>query len=548
MEEARWNEEKGEVRRVRLIPQVSPPRRYYADNVDTLFSRVTTLYDDVLDENLDVFGRTVLDLTTDAKRLFARLCSRKGDLMRVDSLRYKEVDQLSHAICELEDHGIVSRDVDVDIEAALRLYPKPLLLEILPECSKTLSRNALLDEIRELVSEEELVQRLFSHSPWIKFCVRDQLDVYSFLFFGNMQEDLSTFVVRDLGIRAYEDYAIDEHTRLFGSSKTLEGYLNLWSLSRSYDDEREDLTPEDRLNLAVEVGLESSESVNERLRSRILNRIGRDLERQDARLEAITVYRQSTLCPARERTVRCFKKIYEDQEATRCLNEIKEKPWSMEEREFAVSFGTRFKEDTFCRVDSRKLEMTAQFESVESHAITELQKDGVTGWHLENSLPVGLFTLAYWKWIFAPVDGAFVNEFQSAPLDLFWPEFFVKRQELCRSPLHDPSQLPDLIERNAERKRGIACRGLSWEIWTPEFTATLLSVLSAELIYKILLIMKKDLRQMWSGFPDLTVVDQSKHVQFIEVKSPTDRLQLNQRIWIRALQDQEIPVSVLRYR
>ena len=33
---------------------------------------------------------------------------------------------------------------------------------------------------------------------------------------------------------------------------------------------------------------------------------------------------------------------------------------------------------------------------------------------------MAIFGLAYWHWLFAPIEGAFVNAFQTAPVDLGW--------------------------------------------------------------------------------------------------------------------------------
>src|SRR5690606_40610713 len=42
-------------------------------------------------------------------------------------------------------------------------------------------------------------------------------DVLKLLFFGNLNQDLTDFVLRDLGMHRYEDYRLDRETRLFRS-------------------------------------------------------------------------------------------------------------------------------------------------------------------------------------------------------------------------------------------------------------------------------------------------------------------------------------------
>ena len=94
------------------MPQLSagqpPPDHYYADNLIALIEGVRQQYGDILTpEELD-FGEGVIAMSADAQRLLARLISRKGPLVRVDSLEFREIDDTPAALTHLIAREFVS--------------------------------------------------------------------------------------------------------------------------------------------------------------------------------------------------------------------------------------------------------------------------------------------------------------------------------------------------------------------------------------------------------------------------------------------------------
>ncbi|MCE2426270.1 MAG: hypothetical protein J4F45_14465, partial [Pseudomonadales bacterium] len=173
----------------------------------------------------------------------------------------------------------------------------------------------------------------------------------------------------------------------------------------------------------------------ERRRSRALNRLGRNLEREGDFDTALACYARSGLAPARERRMRILHRLGDRAGVENLRAAIVESPWSTLEADFAARFRTRFRRRPAPVVDQV---LTTPAERIEAHALDQLTADGGVGWHLENHLPMGLFALAYWSWLFAPIEGAFVNAFQTGPVDLYWPDFFSSREAICVDPLDGP--------------------------------------------------------------------------------------------------------------
>ena len=90
-----------------LRPNVPPPPHYYADNLARLLAAVSSQYSDILLDRERDYLRRVFDLSVDAQRLYARLLTRRGPLIRVDSLDYREVSDTVGAMEELAAGSLV---------------------------------------------------------------------------------------------------------------------------------------------------------------------------------------------------------------------------------------------------------------------------------------------------------------------------------------------------------------------------------------------------------------------------------------------------------
>ena len=85
-----------------------PPDHYYADNLIALIDGVRQQYGDLLTRQESDFGAGVIAMPIEAQRLLARLISRKGPRIRVDSLKFREIDDTAAALTDLIARGFVS--------------------------------------------------------------------------------------------------------------------------------------------------------------------------------------------------------------------------------------------------------------------------------------------------------------------------------------------------------------------------------------------------------------------------------------------------------
>ena len=545
---------------VRLDPRRPPPPDYYAGNLLTVVEAVLERYGDLMTGDERDFGHRVTALTPQGIRLLARLlgriAAREDAVIREDSLNYAEVADVPGALAELAARGFVERCPPMPAEVVVGLLTRPEMQRVFREVRGARKGTKADHLVRILAANPPVfcLWRVRRFVGWIRFTGTAFLDLYRLLFFGDRHQDLTTFVLRDLGVHRYEQVDLSRHTRQFPDRESLGLFLDL----AAADDEIRAVFPKGFVkhepmdepirqaaiaDLVERLWEPFDNRMLERRRSRALNRLGRSLEREGGFDEALACYGRSTLAPARERRMRILHRLG-DGEGVECLRaEVLESPWAALEADFATRFARRFRRPAAPVED---LVFTGSASGIEAQALKHLTSDGGVGWHLENHLPMAVFALAYWSWLFAPVEGAFVNAFQTGPVDLYWPDFFASRADTCDDPFIGP--LKPHLRKIAAAKAGIANRLFSWRRLTPDVVEAVTDNIPESDLKALVEIVREDLGGKRSGFPDLTVIYGPGRYEFVEVKGPGDQLQIHQRLWIEALEKRGLPVRVLRYR
>ena len=551
-----------------------PPDHYYADNLIALIEGVRQQYGDILTPEESDFGEGVIAMPAEAQRLLARLISRKGPLVRVDSLNFREIDDTPAALTHLIAREFVSWCPQTPSADLARLLTRSELAQCFgdvlaaegassavaadngaavcehradtPPRRASARKHEYLEWIERSLCDSEVHQRIERRCPWVALDIGERLELYRLLFFGDRRRDLSTFVLRDLGLARYAEYELARERRLFADRASLDAYIALLVLG----DQVDELGPKPPADAAV-LALEAlwhphGNRLFERRRSRILNRLGRGLERVREFDAALACYARSSMAPARERRTRILKRLGDLGAVERLRRSMRDQPICPQEAEFARRFGTRrhrvWPQGTII-LD------VPDIDRVEAAAAAILTADEGCAWHLENALPMGLFGLAYWDWMFAPVDGMFINAFQTAPIDLFWPDFLEARRDLCADPLAvDDETLRAAMLDACRAHRGVANRLVDWRVLDADTLGRLLDGLGMDAVRKLIAFASADLDNARRGFPDLTVVYGPGRFEFVEVKSPNDRLRDEQYLWIDRLRAARLPVRVARCR
>jgi hypothetical protein len=204
--------------------------------------------------------------------------------------------------------------------------------------------------------------------------------------------------------------------------------------------------------------------------------------------------------------------------------------------------------------------------TVEIWVLLHEEREGWKGLHAENLLLRALVGLAAWRLIFAPVAGAFLHRFQTAPLDWGRPGFLDRRADEWRR-LH--SRLRQDRHRAGVRERlhsrlGVQNPLVAWNVFTdavpggPDSQAELwrrgldilLEGLPGRCVAELARLILEQPGELGHGWPDLLLwrEDETGRVlewRLVEVKGPGDQLFAAQRLWLDWLQERGLPVEVI---
>ena len=532
-----------------LHPNVPPPPHYYADNVVRLLMAVSRQYSDILQDRERDYLLRLLALSIDAQRLYARLLTRAGPLIRIDSLVYREVLDLAGALAELESNELVQRHPTVPADRVLQTLTRAELDRVFPHVRLRGQRKERQVNVIAARYPDRRIRDIVDAS--YPSCVPLGLDVFAtlqILFFGDARTDLSTFVLEDLGMLRFERYELDPRHRQFGDRSELDDYLAMQELKGRLRGIESCWQPAAAMQLLDTLWPVRQRRLLERVRAGLINQLGRCAERAGDYDVALSAYARTSRAPGRERHARLLRRLGDSDGAIAMLDAIECAPLCAGERYFAQQFraGRRRPQRSIPERVVRLPEAPAS--DVEAAALAVLTRNGGSGRHLENLLSLGMLGLAFWDVVFAPIEAAFVNPYQDRPADLYWSDFRHARSHLLESrfaTLREPDAIAREVRATAHAKRGISNALVDWRVFDAQLIDCATMAVPSATWTALFNYMIDDLEQTRTGFPDLALFFGPNQYQFVEVKGPGDQLRREQRLWFEFFAKAGVPAFVL---
>jgi hypothetical protein len=527
-----------------LTPNQAPPEAYYQNNCVELFAFTMDRYADLLPRKVLSDVGCYLQASNSAQRLFARLLTRKRRFVRVDSLNYAEVANVTAAIAELADCGLVKVAPRTNADAILPLLKKEEIHNVWPHLDKRSRKSDLVDKILGSYSDQHIYKRLQTRLAWLAIADPASWDLMRLLYFGDEAQDWATFVLRDLGMTRYEEVPLDR--RQFTDSAELGTFLEYRQLHHYAHrvSEHPALAP----FLLDSLDQEVDNRFAERRRKRAVLHIGRRCEQAGLFTIAVRAYDTVRMHPARERAVRVVAKMDGKQGCADRLEEIRRSPLSEEEAQFAERFGKR---KAGFQPPTTIVDIQTPPVAVEAEALAMLIANGGWGMHVESGLVRTLTGLIYWPVLYAAVPGAFTNPFQIGPNDLVAEDFVDVRKALIdeiESATASDAAFVDQLYTTACVKQGVTNALVNWQILERAQLLDIISAMPVEHMRRLTQFYIRNLNERRSGLPDLFVAYGPGDYEFVEVKGPNDQLQPGQRVWFRHLRELGIPARVLKLR
>lgn len=541
---------------------------YYLANFETVIRWVRQHHGDLLLSEEQQWIDHLMGLSPAARALMARMVMRSGDCFRIEKLNYPELEQpVPEAMVELAASEWVDTRPELTLSEVFKLFTlselRPALAELIaaaglkPNASKGQLREALIPAHPEPAPLPHWLSALDTHVVRLRHMAL--FDRLRLMFFGNLRQTWSDFVLVELGHQQYEQVPFSNDARAFDTRADVDRYLTLHHCRERLDEgESPALIWQDIPTTSDNAWLESR-------RGRLLFELAKQAEREGDVDLALTTYDDSQHREARLRQLRLLERQKRFQEAWNIASTAMEIPRSDSETQGLKRLMARLAKKLnkpLPETRPRQVIPTATLtldnpdgHSVEWRTKEHLSEPDAPVAYVENTLITGLFGLLCWPAIFAPVPGAFFHPFHTGPVDLYREDFLSRREDLFSTCLgHLKSgRYKDIIRSTWRDKVGTASPFVVWPILSEERLELALYCLPADHLELLFRRMLADLRQHRSGFPDLIQFrpdhpDPNRRYEMIEVKGPGDRLQDHQTRWLEYCVENRIPVSVCHVR
>jgi hypothetical protein len=530
---------------------------YYLENFQFVLSWVLQRYRDLLEPAELGFIEQFQAQPIESRALLVRMIMRKGSLFRSSKLAYAEIGDTNLAAQPLLAQGWISADPVMSLEQLFALLTKSEFAQALALPASGSAKKADLLDIALAVSQEPRRYSDWCGLPDVLYAVDiDAIcDCVRLMFFGNLHQDWSEFVLADLGIYTYEKVPFSVESRAFHVRRDIDIYLQLHAC-------RERLHEGEAL-LDIEREVSMLESANPWLsnwRAKLLFQIGQAHEKLEDVDNALRVYGQCDYPGARGRRIRVLEKAGLIDTALILAEQAESAPEGGAEIQHLQRILPRLRRKSGLKLSKPDTKAAAPrfdlilprpeeefyVEEVARQHITQ-QNDGAPVYYVENALINSLLGLLCWDVIFSAIPGAFFHPFQAGPADLHSADFVQRRMQAfqqCLAQL-ESQEYQQTIRGNFMRKAGIQSPFVYWDVLSEALLDGALLCFPANHLARWFERILDDIAANRSGFPDLIQFwPQERRYRMIEVKGPGDRLQDNQLRFLHFCQQHHMPVAV----
>ncbi|MEQ7922250.1 VRR-NUC domain-containing protein [Xanthomonas sp. WHRI 1810A] len=533
---------------------------YYLENFRQVLDWIAQRYDDLMDDEERAFIADFAQLPQPAQALLVRMVMRKGTLFRASKLHYPEIGDVRLAVLPLLACGWVDSRPPLDLGELFHLLRKAELSTCFKDHGvKSSEKKAdLLERLLPHYPHSQALEHWFTEFDEVVFALQVMpiCDRLRLLYFGNLYQEWSEFVLADLGIYRYEKVEFSAQSRAISERADIDVCIELHACRQALDED----TPLEALAQRALAVVTANPWLAMR-RAKLLFQMGQQAEREQDWPMALSVYAQSTYPGARVRRIRVLERTEHYVDAMALAEQAQAAPENDAETQHLLRITPRLLRKLGGPVTRRRAARVVErldlsvaplpdF-SVERMIQQHLTEEGGEVHYVENALINSLFGLLCWPAIFAPLPGAFFHPFHSAPSDLYSPDFYERRATLfdaCLSLLDD-ERYKQVIGEHFVSKFGLQSPFVFWGALTPELLEQALDCLPADHLRHWFRRLLQDIKANRTGMPDLIqFFPAQRRYRMIEVKGPGDRLQDNQLRWLDFCAEHGMPVVVCYVR
>ncbi|MDP5252855.1 MULTISPECIES: VRR-NUC domain-containing protein [unclassified Vibrio] len=523
------------------MTETAPPLAvyYYRDNFQTLIEHALS-FSHLLTECEKQWLADYQTLAMQTQCLLVRILSRKGPYYRQDKFQYPELDDIAARFDELRAHGFIDFPETLPFADIADKLTKGELQPLL-NGNKHTTKKALLS----LIEPQHNIDQ--TQLPCPCFCLQQAeiLPVLLGLFFANHRQDLSQFVLNDLGVQRFEDYQYTGQHAYFHHRSELDALLTINQIKQDWfcNPNAEVST---LLTWLQAVPVADCHKGLQRKSQALISQLARQLERQQDAKAAMPWYQRTNMPPSRERQARFYLQQGEFDQAKRLLDEMLATPFGKRETITAYTLLKQWQKRAQASAlegqprqvateNREDLALKLQGQRVEHAVCQHYQQDGWQCFYSENHFLNGLFGLAFWHVIFSPVPYAFIHPFQSRPLDMYHDDFCQSRQQAIQQ-VFEHIKTQGLTECHATYQQKFAIQNdwVHWGAFDPQWIDLAEQHIERSTLIGLFEYLLQDLRDHKIGMPDL-IAFKDGQFRWVEVKGPGDKLQHHQKEWQKTM-------------
>ncbi|OZB12332.1 MAG: nuclease, partial [Marinobacter sp. 34-60-7] len=513
---------------------------YYLENMDTVVGWVRGYHADLLTADEQAQLAAFAELATPLRALLTRMIMRTGELFRVDKLRYPEITGDEPALVEdLANAGWLDSRPLLALPELFRLFT---LAELRPAFADTLTTLGLPrtlpkgQMLEHLAPEYQQPQPLHDWlnppaPPVVRLSHMALFDRVRLMFFGNLRQSWSDFVLVELGHQRYETVPFTPDARAFQTREEVDLYLAMDACRQQLDD---GAPPSE---VWAQVPPPSDNPWLTSRRDRLLLELGRLAERSGEPELALQAYGAGGHREATLKHLRLLERLKRFDEAWAIAQTWQQQSLSDAEAQGLARLLKRLSAKVGEPAPAPPQTPPIQTQtlvlpkpdtgSVEYAVQQHLWQDSAPVYYVENTLITALFGLLFWDAIYQPVPGAFFHPFHVGPADLTREDFIDRRRAAFEAGFESlrAGDYPKIIRARCETKQGIANPFVIWPVVQPELLDLALHCLPASHLDPLFRRLMHNIREHRSGFPDLIrffpdrPASESRY-EMIEVKGP----------------------------
>jgi DNA polymerase-3 subunit epsilon len=526
-------------------PRVLPTYYYHSHFVE-MMEFVEANYGHVLLDSHVAFIHDFQRLPRDAQCLYVRLVNRKGKVFASNRLKYPELGDTRALVAILRERGWLEPPSQAHFEELLGFLTRGELYEALATLfvgmRSSMKKAEYVAFARANCAAEDFIGRV-DLSRLVVQSRTEEIDFLTFLYFGRLQEGLTRFAMRDLGIVKTHNFRETFEPRFAEREEALEHYFFETRLSRLRS------VSAGTLENLMDEACAWPEPVSPgaaALRDKLAYRLGRKAERAGDAYAALRLFQAAA-------SAQCIQK----DEARRYLERCIDDPGSDEEWLFARDFYERKfgSKRTSVVTDVLRAAETidideAQSGSPERAAANYFEQAGHRAFRVENALWRTFFGLYFWDELFAGDAADLHSPFEFVPRNLTTGTFYDDNRAAIDeklSMLDEPKSVVRVLLRSSTAHYGKPNGVFRWRRSVIDALFALLESECGDPLRETLRRFCRDYEGSRYGYPDLLVLDDGG-ARFIEVKTEGDQLRRNQLLRIEQLRSAGFRADVVRIR